>query len=127
MSDSLHQSTDSRLIAADKVSGVAVFDLNREKMGSIKDIYIDKMSGHAEYASMSFGGLLGMGEKYYPLPWSALTYDTDLDGFVVGLEKRVLEDAPRYAEDRLTDDDYGWRDEVSGYYAGLPGASAGRF
>ena len=122
MSDSMKQSTDSNLIAADKVSGVSVFDRNREKLGSIKDIYIDKRSGHTEFASMAFGGVLGMGEKYYPLPWQALNYDTDLNGFVVDLDKDALRGGPSYAEDRLGD--YGWREEVRGYYAGLPGVAA---
>jgi hypothetical protein len=125
MSDSLKQSTDSELIAADKVAGVSVFDRNREKLGSIKDLYIDKRTGHTEFASMSFGGVLGVGAKYYPLPWNALNYDTDLDGFVVDLDKRALEGGPAYAEDRLADEDYGWRDEVRGYYGGLPGVIAG--
>ena len=123
MSDSMNQSTDSELIAADKVAGVSVYDRNREKLGSIKDIYIDKRTGHTEFASLSFGGVLGVGAKYYPLPWNTLNYDTKLDGFVVDIDKGALEGGPAYAEDRLSDEDYLWRDEVRGYYGGLPGAS----
>jgi len=122
MSDTLEQSTDSRLISADKVSGVAVYDTRREKLGTIKDIYIDKRTGKAEFASMAFGGVLGVGAQYHPLPWSVLKYDTDLDGFVVGLDKQALEGGPAYAEDRLDDEGYGWGEEVRGYYAGMPAA-----
>lgn len=126
MSDSMKQSTDSELIAADKVSGVSVFDRHREKLGSIKDIYIDKRTGHTEFASMAFGGVLGMGAKYYPLPWNALNYDTDLNGFVIDLDKDALQGGPSYAEDRLSGQDYGWREEVRGYYGGLPGGAVYR-
>ncbi|MDO8410783.1 MAG: PRC-barrel domain-containing protein [Phenylobacterium sp.] len=108
--------TDMRLIAADKVEGVSVYNPAGEKLGTVENIFIDKVSGQAEFATMAFGGLLGMGEKHYPLPWSVLTYDTAKDGFVVALEKETLEGAPGYDKSRFSTTDYGWREEVSGYY-----------
>ncbi|MEH6677057.1 PRC-barrel domain-containing protein [Phenylobacterium sp.] len=108
--------TDMRLIAADKVEGVSVYNPAGDKLGTVENIFIDKVSGQAEFATMAFGGLLGMGEKHYPLPWSVLTYDTDKDGFVVALEKETLEGAPGYDKSRFSTTDYGWREEVSGYY-----------
>ena len=60
--------TSGSLIAADKVKGTNVYNTSGENLGTIDDIMIDKASGHAIYAVMSFGGLLGMGEKYHPLP-----------------------------------------------------------
>jgi len=54
---------------------------------------IDKPSGKVAYAIMSFGGFLGMGNQYHPLPWSVLKYDTNLGGYVVNLDKRQLEGA----------------------------------
>jgi len=108
--------TDMRLIAADKVEGVSVYNPNGDKLGTVENIFIDKVSGQAEFATMAFGGILGMGEKHYPLPWSVLTYDTGKDGFVVALEKETLEGAPGYDKSRFSTSDYGWREEVSGYY-----------
>ncbi len=119
MSDTLHKSTDSRLIAAGKVEGTAVYDRTGEKLGTVKDVYLDKRSGHAEFASMAFGGMLGIGEKYTPLPWSELEYDTRRDGFVIDRDKDALRAAPAYAGDRLAAENYDWKDEVSVYYAGL--------
>ena len=54
---------------------------------------IDRPSGKVAYAIMSFGGFLGMGNQYHPLPWSVLKYDTNLGGYVVNLDKRQLEGA----------------------------------
>lgn len=108
--------TDMRLIAADKVEGVSVYNPEGEKLGSVENIFIDKLSGQAEFATLAFGGVLGMGEKHYPLPWSVLTYDTRQDGFVVDLDKKTLEGAPGYDNERLYEPNYGWREEVSGYY-----------
>jgi hypothetical protein len=45
---------------------------------------------------MSFGGFLGIGEKYHPLPWSLLKYDTRVGGYVVDIDKKTLEAAPSF-------------------------------
>ena len=68
------------LIAASKVNGTHVYNGQGESLGSIYDVMIDKRSGKVAYAVMSFGGFLGMGEDYHPLPWSVLTYDTESRG-----------------------------------------------
>ena len=62
------------LIGSDKVEGTAVYRSNGEKVGRIERVMIDKINGKVAYAVMSFGGFMGIGEDYYPLPWSLLTY-----------------------------------------------------
>lgn len=106
----------TRLIASNKVEGTAVYNRQDEKLGSIYNFMVDKRSGQVEYAVLSFGGLFGLGSDYYPLPWSVLTYDTDRGGYVVDLDKSLLEKAPRYSaeEEPAFDRDYGR--EVYGYY-----------
>jgi sporulation protein YlmC with PRC-barrel domain len=64
--------TSGRLIAARKVNGTNVYNTVGEKLGSVYDVMIDKRSGNAEYAIMSFGGFLGIGDSYHPLPWPRL-------------------------------------------------------
>jgi len=106
----------TRLIASNKVEGTAVYNRKGERLGSIYNFMVDKESGEVEYAVLTFGGLFGMGGDYYPLPWDVLTYDTQQGGYVVDLDKEVLERAPRYSatdEPRFTQD-YGR--EVYGYY-----------
>ena len=80
---------------------------------------VNKRSGQVEYAVMSFGGFLGMGESYHPLPWKALTYDTRQGGYVVDTEKNKLQTAPSYraGEEPTYDRAYGQR--VYDYY-GVP-------
>jgi PRC-barrel domain protein len=70
------QITDGSLIAAEKVNGTNVYNRAGDKLGHVEDIMLDKASGRACYAIMSFGGFLGIGNKHWPLPWSALTYDS---------------------------------------------------
>jgi PRC-barrel domain len=68
------------LIASDKVEGTAVYGTDDKKIGKLERVMIDKISGKVAYAVLSFGGFLGMGEDYYPMPWSTLKYNTSLGG-----------------------------------------------
>lgn len=86
----------NNLIGAERVNGTTVYNPAGDKLGSVEDILIDKASGQAIYAIMSFGGFLGIGEKHHPLPWSSLRYDTVKEGYVVNLDKKMLENAPSY-------------------------------
>jgi sporulation protein YlmC with PRC-barrel domain len=84
------------LIASDKVEGTAVYRSNGDKVGSIERVMIDKISGKVAHAVLSFGGFMGMGEDYYPVPWSMLKYDTNLGR--VNLTKDQLDKAPKYSK-----------------------------
>jgi len=91
------------LIASDKVEGTAVFDREGMRLGTIHNFMVDKRKGQVAYAVMSFGGFLGMGESYHPLPWRTLTYDTGLGGYVVGLSRQELEATPAYPTSSVPD------------------------
>src|ERR1700730_13912797 len=69
------------LIGSDKVEGTAVYGADEKRIGKIERVMLDKISGKVAYAVTSFGGFLGMGEDYFPLPWSQLQYDTALGGY----------------------------------------------
>ena len=88
--------TGKPLIESDRVEGTTVYDPGGNDIGSIKRVMIDKISGKVAYAVLSFGGFLGIGEDYYPVPWPALKYDTNLAGYVTGLTQHQLEGAPKY-------------------------------
>jgi hypothetical protein len=84
------------LIAADKVQGTDVFNNGGDRLGSVHDLMIDKQTGQVAYAILSFGGFLGVGGSYHPLPWSLLRYNTNLGGYVVEIDESQLEGAPSY-------------------------------
>lgn len=106
------------LIASDRVEGTNVYRSNGDKVGHIERLMIDKQSGRTAYAVLNFGGFLGMGEDSYPLPWTVLTYNTDLGGYEVNLSDEQLRGAPKYAED------FDWEDRASNQrindYYGVP-------
>ncbi len=103
MSDHTEIEETRDLIASDKVEGTAVFDREGARLGTIHNFMVDKRSGQVAYAVLSFGGFLGMGESYHPLPWRVLTYDTRLGGYVVGLTRQELEAAPSYPTSSIPD------------------------
>ena len=83
------------LIGSDKVEGTAVYGRDDNKIGTVQRVMIDKISGKVAYAVTSFGGFLGMGEDYYPMPWPSLKYDTNLGGYRVGATEDQLKGAPK--------------------------------
>lgn len=120
-----------RLIAASKVNGTSVYNTAGEKLGHVYDLVIDKVSGKAEYAIMSFGGFLGIGDKYHPLPWTMLRYDEAVGGYVVDIDKSLLEGAPAHtADDNWAWGDSTWGRRIDDYYGvpgyGMPGESGRR-
>jgi sporulation protein YlmC with PRC-barrel domain len=101
----------SELIASNKVEGTRVYNRQGESLGTVHNFMVNKRSGQVEYAVMSFGGFLGMGESYHPLPWKSLTYDTRQGGYVVDIDKNKLQTAPSYkaGEEPTYDRAYGQR------------------
>ena len=91
------------LIGSDKVEGTAVYRSDGTKIGRIERVMIEKVSGEVAYAVMSFGGFMGIGEDYYPLPWSALTYNPELDGYEVNVSEEQLKGAPHFTQHETWD------------------------
>ncbi|MBO9582424.1 MAG: PRC-barrel domain-containing protein [Sphingobium sp.] len=99
----------SRLISSTKVEGTAVYSRAGDRLGTIQNFMVDKRSGKVEHAVLEFGGFLGLGSDYYPIPWKLLDYDVNQGGYVVDIDKSRLEKAPRYGRDTPPDfsTDYG--------------------
>jgi len=87
--------TESSLIPSGQISGAHVSNTMGESLGEIHDLMIDKITGRVEFAVISSGGFLGLGQKHYPLPWPVLLYDPERYGYVVNMSKAELEDASR--------------------------------
>jgi hypothetical protein len=105
------------LISADKVEGTSVKNPRGESLGSIDTVMIDKFSGKVAYAVMSFGGFLGIGDRYHPLPWDVLHYEPKESAYIVDVDKAMLEKAPSLArEEYATMQDRDWGERVYRYY-----------
>lgn len=104
------------LISSSKVEGTAVYDRDGSRMGTIHNFMVNKRSGRVDYAVLSFGGFLGMGTRYYPLPWDMLEYDTSMGGYAVDMDEDDLEEAPSFRSGEEPDFSDRYGEYVYGYY-----------
>jgi hypothetical protein len=105
------------LISSELIRGTKVLNTQGEHLGTIATVMIDKHTGHVAYSVMSFGGFLGIGEKYHPLPWHVLNYDQAQGAYVIDLNKERLATAPAYAlTDPIRWEDNEWRTRLDDFY-----------
>ena len=115
MVDTVDTNQSHRLIASDRVEGTKVYNRAGEKLGSVKNFMVGKLTGQVEYAVLQFGGLFGVGNEYYPLPWNMLDYDPEKGGYVVDLDKSKLETAPKHGEE-FPEYDHNYGRRIFEYY-----------
>lgn len=92
-------------------------------MGDIKDLVIDPTRGEVAYVVVSYGGVMGMGDKLFAIPWSALSWSTDADYFVLNMDKDTLKNAPGFDEDHWPDSSSKWsqqREQLNQFYRVKP-------
>ena len=116
-----NQGPGPRLMGADTLIGNDVYNHKDEDLGDIKEIMLDMSSGQVAYAVLSFGSFLGMGEKLFAVPWSALTLDTINKRFILNVEKDRLKSAPGFDKDDWPDmADQSWSQDIHAYYGTRP-------
>lgn len=109
------------VMAADTLEGDRVVNHLGEDLGKIRDIMIDVQSGRVAYAVLRSGGLLGMGDKLFAIPWAALTLDADRKCFVLNVEKQRLREAPGFDRDHWPAmADLQWAVSIYEYYGTRP-------
>jgi len=91
------------IVKGSKIIGKPVQNLEGKDLGKIEDLAIDELDGDIRYAVLSFGGVLGLGEKYFAIPWEALALSNDRKHFVLDLEEKVLAKAPGFNRDKWPD------------------------
>jgi len=106
-----------RLMGADTLLGDDVCNTRGEVLGDIKEIMLDMNTGTVAYAVLSFGGLMGIGEKLFAVPWNALKLDTLNKRLELDIDKSVLENAPGFDKDDWPDmANPDWMAQVNNYY-----------
>ncbi|ADO43992.1 PRC-barrel domain-containing protein [Ketogulonicigenium vulgare] len=106
------------LSAVDEIKGTKVFSPAGDDLGHIDDVMIDATSGKVVYGVLQFGGFLGIGSDYHPIPFGKLTYDQARHGYTTNLTKEELEGAPRYSDDWRTNRE--WQQQSYDYFGVAP-------
>lgn len=105
------------LMGANTLLGNDVYNKDGEDLGDIKEFMLDMATGKVAYAVLSFGGLLGLGDKLFVVPWSALTLDTQNKRFTLNVPKASLKDAPGFNKDHWPSmSDKNWASGVHKFY-----------
>ena len=105
------------LMAAGTLEGDDVVNLEGEKLGTIQDIMLDVPKGKIAYAVLSRGGVLGMGDKLFAIPWSALTLDTNRKCFILNVDSERFRDAEGFDKDNWPKmADLTWASEIHAHY-----------
>jgi hypothetical protein len=92
-----------------------------EALGQLKELAIDLDSGRVTYAVLTFGGLLGVGRKLFAIPWQALTLDESRHGFILDVDREMLEGAPGFDGDRWPETpDHEFIEQVYSHYGYTP-------
>ncbi|MGE0652763.1 MAG: PRC-barrel domain-containing protein [Alphaproteobacteria bacterium] len=94
-------------MATDLVNGSDVYTSSGRRLGYIRDILIDEKTGRVAYAVLGLGGFYGFNERFRPVPWHLLKYSNDRNGFVLPLDRDVIENGPSFDHDGVgeCDDD----------------------
>ena len=104
-------------LSASTLKGDTVRNKAGEKLGILEEFVLDIDRGRIAYAVLASGGFLGMGERYFAIPWDLMAVDTDNKEVVLDVDKTVLADAPGFDKDDWPDmNDLTWVNAVYQYY-----------
>ena len=123
--DGKHPNTPLRLLTATTILGENVYNRRNEKLGDVKDIMLDIHEGKIEYVVIEFGGFLGMGEKFFAIPFGLLEIDTEKEVFILNQKREVLEKAPGFDKDHWPETNSHEFQESYTYWGGFMGANSG--
>jgi sporulation protein YlmC with PRC-barrel domain len=85
---------EMRMLETSEVPGTAVYNNAHEEIGAVDDLIVDTATGKVRYAIVSFGGFLGIGKSQYVIPWTALKWDPELNGYMTGVTEDQLKMSP---------------------------------
>ncbi len=116
-----------RVLSASTLEGDRVVNPAGEDLGKVRDLAIDLTSGRVAYLVLSYGGVLGIGDKLFAVPWRAVRIDEEEKAFVLDIDKRRLELAPGFDKDHWPDmADPAWSADIERFYT-IPGSDVRSF
>lgn len=114
-----------RYLTATSIIGDNVVARDGDDMGEIKDLMVDLTSGKIEYFVVELGGFLGIGEKYYALPFAFLTVDAENKVFVLNQEEETIRNAPGFDKDHWPETNSHYYSNSTSYWGGFMGVNVG--
>lgn len=113
-----------QILTATSIIGDKVINREGEDIGEISDIMINILDGNIEYLIIEFGGFLGVGEKLFAVPFSAVKLNAKDQNFTLDVEKSFLESAPGFDKEHWPDTNSHYFD-VNTHWGSFMGAHTG--
>jgi len=104
------------LIKSADVQGLHVCGIGADKLGAVREIFVELTSGRIAFVIVEAAGLLGGSGKFHPIPWSAVRYDAVARSFQVEMTKDDFKASPSYDRDQLASPSYGWNEQATRYF-----------
>lgn len=111
------ENNNPMILSAGTLTGDRVVNLKGEDLGKVEELMIDTDEGQVSYAVVSYGGLLGFGNKLFAIPWGLLSVDTENRCFILNADREIFENAPGFDKDnwpQMTSRD--WISNIYRYY-----------
>ncbi len=120
-----YANTPVKYLTTASIIGDKVYNGMDEDMGRIRELMVNIHDGRIEYAVIEFGGFLGIGEKYFAVPFKALKIDTERHAFILNQKREVLENAPGFDKDHWPDTNAHGLDATNNYWGSFMGSNTG--
>lgn len=117
--------TPVKYLTALTIIGDKVYNDLDESLGSIKDVMLNLQDGKIEYVVIEYGGFLGIGEKFFAIPFKVLKLDTSRHAFILDQSKEVLENAPGFDKDHWPETNSHSMEKTSAYWGSFMGPNTG--
>lgn len=117
--------TPVKYLTATSIIGDKVYNRLDESLGDIKDIMLNLHDGRIEYVVIEFGGFLGIGEKFFAVPFRALDLDTSRHAFILNQQREVLENAPGFDKDHWPETNSREMKTTKNYWGSFMGPNSG--
>lgn len=112
---------NSSIVKTGDVINVKVKSNDGEDLGKIEEIILDKISGQVRYIVLSFGGLMGFGEKLFALPWKSISYDPDDECFTLKIDKEKIKNSPGFDKNHWPNfAEGGWEKTIDDHFRDEP-------
>lgn len=109
--------SERSILSSDSLAGDPIKNRDGEKIADVKDMMIDLRTGRVAYIVVAYGGIMGLGDKFFAVPWSAVNVDQQDHSLIIDLDEEVLKKAPGFDKDVWPDfSSADWNRQIHEHY-----------
>jgi sporulation protein YlmC with PRC-barrel domain len=105
------------LIKSGETQGMHVAGIDGDKLGAVRELFLELSSGQVAFVIVEAAGLLGGSGKFHPVPWSSVRYDAVARHFQVEMTRADFKASPSYDREQLANRDYAWDEQATRYFS----------